>query len=141
MAIPGKYCEPLKSGGELIVTPQGWHIKYYFFGPDFRYNGEHITIPGKDVGKYIQAYKDNFSKYLSLKETIPSDGSFNMVGKCNMNIGVGIYNNGVTISQWFNSLPSGNFPIKTEKDLNIVVSDYLYCQERAEEIFNILFAK
>lgn len=44
-----KYTEALASGGKLNVTENGWYIKYYFNGPDLRYNGEFVTIQGSDV--------------------------------------------------------------------------------------------
>lgn len=43
-----KYTEALASGGELNVTENGWYIKYYFNGPDLRYNGEFVTMQGND---------------------------------------------------------------------------------------------
>ena len=44
-----KYTEALASGGELNVTENGWYIKYYFNGPDLRYNGEFVTMQGNYV--------------------------------------------------------------------------------------------
>ena len=56
-----------------------------------------------------------------------------------MNIGVGRYRDGVTISQWFNHLHPSRFPIRSQEDLDAVVFDYNYCKERAEEIKKLLF--
>jgi len=134
-----RFCEPLDSGGELIVTAEDWGIQYYFSGPDLRHNGESIYIAGSDIDSYIEAYKNNFAKYLTLKQTIPSDGDFTTRGECRMNIGVGMYREGVTISQWYNHLRPSRFPIRSQEDLDAVVFDYNYCKERAEEIKKLLF--
>ena len=135
----GKYTEKLKSGGELVITHNGWSISYYFFGPDFRHSGEHITIDSNDIDKYINAYESNFSKYKSLKDTIPSGGEFKTIGECQMNIGVGQYYDGVTISQWYNHLYPSSFPIRNEEQLQQVVDDYEYCKRKAKEISLLLF--
>ena len=52
----GEYREPLLSGGELIVTDSSWCIKYYFPGPDLRYNGTFVTIDASKVDEYIAAW-------------------------------------------------------------------------------------
>lgn len=135
----GKYIEPLSSGGELVVTAGKWYIKYYFFGPDFRHNGENVTIESKDAKEYINAFKKNFAKYQTLLQAIPSDGEFQTKGECNMNIGIGKYRKGVTISQWYNHLSGSCFPIDSQEKLDQVILDYVYCEERAEEIKKKLF--
>lgn len=58
---------PLKSGGELVVGSSGRHIEYFFPGPDKRYGGVHITIPGEQITDYISAWKENFARYSELK--------------------------------------------------------------------------
>lgn len=42
----GEYSEKLKSGGDLIVSSKSWYIRYYFPGPDLRYNGTFVNVPG-----------------------------------------------------------------------------------------------
>ena len=78
---------------------------------------------------------------MELKNTIPSNGEFQTIGSCKMNVGIGKFHNGVTISKWYNHLNNSCFPIKTEKDLQTIISDYKYCKERAEEIRIKLFAE
>ena len=134
-----EYSEQLKSGGKLIVNSIGWRIDYYFLGPDFRHNGQHITIASYQVAKYIDAYKANFEKYETLKNQIPSGGSFETNGLCDMKIVVGGYNNGIHIAYTFNHLSESCFPIKNRGQLNQVVCDYEYCILRAEEIRNLLY--
>ena len=135
----GKYIEPLSSGGDLVVTAEEWYIKYYFLGPDFRHNGEIKTVEAKDVKQYIDAFKKNFDKYQTLLQVIPSNGEFQTKGECNMNIGIGKYREGVTISQWYNHLSGSCFPIDNQEKLDKVILDYIYCEERAEEIKKKLF--
>lgn len=135
----GIYSEPLASGGELVVTSDNWEIKYYFSGPDLRHSGEFVHVWSTDIDKYIIAYRNNFQKYQTLKETLPPDGDFKTVGECRMNIGVGAYHYGVTIGQWYNHLIGGCFPIKKLEDLEKVIADYEYCKQRAKEIKSKLF--
>ena len=56
----GTYSEKLKTGGELIVSATSWNIRYYFSGLDRRYNGTFVTLEGKEINKYIDAWADNF---------------------------------------------------------------------------------
>ena len=56
-----------------------------------------------------------------------------------MNIGIGKYRKGVTISQWYNHLSGSCFPIDSQEKLDQVILDYVYCEERAEEIKKKLF--
>ena len=87
--LSGQYSERLKSGGDLIVTATDWHIKYYFSGPDLRYNGTFVTVQGKEIDKYISAWKANYRKYQSLKSTIPNNGEFSTNGEMGMSIRIG----------------------------------------------------
>lgn len=64
----GSYEEPLPCGGKLKVTKKDWEISYYFPGPDMRYNGDFITVPGSRVEWYIQAFVENFEEYEHLKK-------------------------------------------------------------------------
>lgn len=131
----GEYQEPLKTGGKLIVTSSGWRIEYYFMGPDLRYNGHFVRIESNRVDDYIKAFKANFEKFEEIQNAIPSDGSFEMKGECDMIICVRGYKHGVNITY------SGNntFPIKTREKLQEVIDDYEYCILRAEEITKLLF--
>ena len=56
----GQYSEKMKTGGELIVTANDWYIQYYFSGPDLRYNGTFVRLPGKEIDEYINAYRNKF---------------------------------------------------------------------------------
>ena len=141
MDMYSEYKEDLLSGGALIVTKKGWWIEYYFNGPDFRHNGQSVTISSIEIDSYIEAYKKNFEKYLSLHEVIPKGGEFECKGDCNMTIGYGGYRNGVTIAHWYNHLSNSCFPIKTKDDLDKVINDYQYCKRRSEEITSLLYKK
>ena len=121
------------------MTSTGWSIFYYFSGPDFRHNGESITVQGSEVDKYIKAYKNNFERYKSLMESIPPDGDFYTKGECKMNIGVTKYHKGVTISQWYNHLSPSCFPIDSDDKLKQIIGDYEYSKLKAKEIRELVF--
>ncbi len=134
----GEYRENLRHGGTLVINQRGWSIKYYFAGPDLRYDGEFITISSSNVPTFIIAFKNNYKKLQELKKTIPIGGNFDIIGECGMHIGLGSFY-GVTIAKWYNHLSNGNIPVKNESDLTIVITDYEYCIKKAEEIKNLLF--
>lgn len=126
----GQYSEKLCSGGELVVNSESWYIEYYFSGPDLRYNGTFVRINGNEIDQYIQAWKNNYKKYLVLKETIPENGEFNMCGEMGMSIRIG-WAEGVCLDFY-------HMPINSEEKLNQVISDYEYTKERAIKLQKIL---
>lgn len=126
----GQYSEKLSSGGELVVNSESWYIEYYFSGPDLRYNGTFVRINGNEIDQYIQAWENNYKKYLVLKETIPENGEFNMCGEMGMSIRIG-WAEGVCLDFY-------HMPINSEEKLNQVISDYEYAKERAIKLQEIL---
>ena len=126
----GQYSEKLCSGGELVVNSESWYIEYSFSGPDLRYNGRFVRINGNEIDQYIQAWKNNYKKYLVLKETIPENGEFNMCGEMGMSIRIGLAE-GVCLDFY-------HMPINSEEKLNQVISDYEYTKERAIKLQKIL---
>lgn len=127
----GQYSEKLMTGGELIVSTDSWNIKYYFPGPDLRYNGTFVTVAGAKIEKYISAWKNNYKKYLLLKKTIPVDGEFSTEGEMGMTIRIGKFFEGVCLYSY-------HMPISTEEKLNQVISDYQYAKERAIKLQKFL---
>lgn len=121
-----QYSEKLISGGELIVTNNSWYIKYYFSGPDLRYNGTFVSIDEKEIDKYIQAWKENYEKYLMLKERIPAGGTFDTSGEMGMSIRIG-FSEGVCLRSY-------HMPINTRDKLNQIISDYITAKDRAEKL-------
>ncbi len=119
----GEYKEKLLSGGELSVTKNSWSIKYYFSGPDLRYNGTFVTVPGEKINDYIEAWRNNFKKYILLKASIPSGGKFETNGEMGMSIRVG-WGEGVCLKAY-------HMPINTEDKLRQVTEDYSIAKERA----------
>ena len=137
----GTYSEPLASGGSLIVTSKGWRIMYHLPGLDARHSGSILTVESDDIDNYINAFKNNFQKYCSLKDSLPADeGTFRTTGECGMIIVASQSNGGVFIAKTINTLHSTCFPISNEDSLNKVIADYEYCKQRAEEIRSKLFA-
>lgn len=127
----GRYTENLRSGGQLIVYGNNWDIQYYFPGPDRRYNGSFYTIKGRDVDRYITAWKNNFDKYLELKESFELHGSYSVAGECRMRISIGGWSDGV-------SLDGYHMTIKNEEQLNRLIDDYKSAKLRAEKIQALL---
>ena len=126
----GSYEEPLPCGGKLKVTKNAWEISYYFPGPDMRYNGDFITVPGSRVEWYIQAFVENFEEYEQLKKTIPKGGEFSKT-KYGMSIRIGGFNEGVCIASY-------HMPISSTKRLEQVIGGYRYASERAPQIQEFL---
>lgn len=137
----GEYIEKLDSGGELIVRDSTIEIRYFFEGPDLRYNWEHVNVLYEQFDEYIEAYKENFKKYQALNNTITKDGIFSTKGACGMDITIGKYIGGITISKKGYRAKPSVFPIKEEKDLERIISDYEYCKIRGKEIQRLLFSK
>lgn len=128
--MTGTYSEKLKTGGELIISPTHWNIKYYFSGPDMRYNGTFVTLDGNEIDKYIDAWAENFEKYKKLKEAIPAGGQFETGGSMNMTIRIG-FAEGVCLRSY-------HMPIRTHEKIVEVVSDYEYARDRALKIMTML---
>ena len=126
----GEYSEKLKSGGELIVSSNGWRIRYYFPGPDLRYNGTFVSINGSEIDEYISAWKENFEKYLQLKKTIPAGGRFETSGEKGMSIRLG-WAEGVCLRSY-------HMPISTSAKLNEVIKDYTEAKVHASKIQALL---
>lgn len=126
----GQYTEKLESGGELIVTLNDWEIRYYFQGPDLRYNGTFVYIEGKKIDNYIQAWKNNYSKYLQLKETNSDIEKVEIAGEMGMTIRLG-WSEGVCIRSY-------HMPINSKGKLEKVVKDYENAKVRAKKIQNVL---
>lgn len=72
MSNVGTYEEPLPCGGQLKVSVQSWETTYYFSRPDLRYNGTFVSIPGKQVRAYIDAFRKNWTEDQKLKGTVPA---------------------------------------------------------------------
>lgn len=128
----GEFSEYLPSGGKLVVNVKHWHIHYYFAGPDLRYKGESFDIPDKQIDDYIAAWKENFAKYLELKDTIPKQSELRTHGKMGMLIAINSYlSEGV-------SLTYRGISVKTEKELQKIIDNYEFAKKRAVEIMTLL---
>ncbi len=123
----GTYEESLPCGGKLKVYKTSWEISYYFPGPDLRYNGTFVQVPGRRVEEYIDAFNENWLEYERLKSSVPKGGAFSKVGKLGMTIGVGGFPQGVCISSY-------HMPISSVEQLERVTASYRYAEERAPKI-------
>lgn len=117
----------------MNVTAKGWHIEYYFPGPDMRYNGTFVKVSGTSVPNYIAAFHDNWAKYIQLKGRVPQGGQFETPGSCGMVIRVGGFRSGVCLQSY-------HMPIASEAELKRVVQSYQYAQTRASQIQQMLAA-
>lgn len=126
----GEFREELKSGGSLVVGASSWCIVYYFEGPDKRYSGDVVTIQGSQIDAYIEAWKNNFEKYLKLKATIPVESNFETKGECGMSIRIGVLE-GVCLKSVYMS-------VRSQNRLDSLVADYYYAKEKANKLMSIL---
>ena len=127
----GTYEERLPCGGKLKVNKVSWEIAYYFPGPDRRYNGTFVSIPGASIQKYIDAYLENWSEYEQLKASIPSGGEFSKDGKMGMSIRLGRVMAGVCLRSY-------HMPIDSQTRLEHILDGYRYAVNRATEIQKLL---
>lgn len=127
----GTYEELLPCGGTLKVRSTEWEIFYYFPGPDLRYTGTFVSVPGSSIDNYILAFKENWAEYEKLKSSIPSGGEFSKTGKMGMAIRIGQFAQGVCIQSY-------HMPISSEQQLVKIVSGYRYASQRAPEIQKFL---
>lgn len=127
----GTYEETLPCGGTLRVSRTEWEVRYYFPGPDLRHKGEFVTIPGKLIDDYIEAFEANFREFETLKAAIPANGDFKKDGKRGMSIRVGRFAQGVCIRSY-------HMPVSTEVQLERVTSGYRYAATRAPQVQGFL---
>lgn len=138
-ALSGTYQEQINSPGRgiatFIVSSYTWSIRFYFPGPDLRYNGTTITINGDQVQEYLNAYRENWKTFKALKAQTPIGGKpFQKFGEKGMAINVGtngIYQNGVCLKGW-------HLPIDTEEKLSCLLDSLEYCIEKAPQIMQWL---
>lgn len=127
----GTYAEKLPSGGTLKISATTWEIEYYFPGPDLRYNGVLLRIPGGRVESFIAALQQNWDEYQSLTTTIPKGGSFVKPGRENMVIYVGGPFDGVCLISCEGQMNSYSAIAKT-------VESYRYAIDRATAMQSLL---
>ena len=127
----GTYEESLPCGGKLKVTKASWEISYYFPGPDMRYNGMFVSVPGASIERYISAFNENWEEYEKLKSAIPSGGDFSKPGKMGMTIRIGAFAQGVCIQSY-------HMPISSKQQLEKVIGGYRYAAQRAPQIQQFL---
>lgn len=123
----GEYRENLKSSGTLIVNQNDWYISYYFPGSDLRYKGTWKKISSQEIDKYINAWKNNFATYITLKNELKLDGTFEKQGEAGMKISIGGYRNGVCIDDW-------HMNIQEQSAIEQIVYDYELAKKKAIKI-------
>lgn len=131
MSNQGIYEAELPCGGKLRISAIDWEISYYFPGPDNRYNGTFVSIPGEQLDQYILAYKKNWNEYVKLKSSIPEGGEFSKEGELEMSIRVGDSFEGVCLRSY-------HMPINNKDDLIKVIEGYQYAKNKSSKIQQFL---
>lgn len=131
MSNVGTYEEALPCGGKLKVSKTSWEISYYFSGPDMRYNGMFVSVPGNSIDQYIAAFYENWEEYKQLKASIPAGGEFFKNGKMGMSIRISNYHEGVCLRSY-------HMPICSIHQLEKVIDGYRYTAQRAPQIQQFL---
>ena len=90
-----------------------------------------MSVPGKSIQQYIDAYAENWSEYENLKASIPRGGEFSKDGKMGMSIRIGRFSDGVCLRSY-------HMPINSLKRLTEVLDGYRYAAKRAPEIQRFL---
>ena len=129
--MKGEFTHNLRSVGKLCVTSSDWHIEYYFAGPDMRYNGTFKRIYSNEIDKYINAWKNNFERYLVLKGQIPKGGEYTAIGEMGMSIRIGSWHEGVCITSY-------HMALKTIQEVERVTEDYENAKATALKLQSIL---
>lgn len=120
------------SKGKLVVDEDSFKIQYYFSGPDLRYSGSLITISESEIGEYINAYKQNWTKFQKLKSMEDDLGdNFSTSGVLRMGIRIGLYNEGVCIDSY-------NMPLKTESEINQIIEAFEWAKDKGPKIIAFL---
>lgn len=130
LTLDGEYIEKLPTGGDLKISRDKWSINYYFSGPDARYKGTYKVIDGAEVNKYIDAWKNNFTKYQELKQVIPTGGNSEFSGEMGMSIRIG-FAEGVCLTSY-------HMAVNTKDELEKVIMDYENAQTKAVKVQEIL---
>ena len=128
----GEYSEDIGNGGKLSVTSSSWQLKYYWPGPDLRYNGTFKTVPGSDVGRYIKAWSSNFDKYVQLKSVIPVGGEFVQEGDMGMQIRINdVLSEGICLKSY-------HCCVSNRTELRRMIRSYEDAQKKASVIQEML---
>lgn len=127
----GTYSERISDAGTLEVTAADWHIRFYFAGPDRRYNGTFFRVPGSQVDEYVAAYLQNWQTYLGLKQHIPAGANFDQAGLLGMRIRIGSFAEGVCLTSYHD-------PIRDQGALNRRIEGLRRAAVKAREVQRLL---
>ena len=112
--------EELASGGTLIISENDFRIEYFFPGPDGRYGGVRVNIPGRKVETYMRAWQKNYERYEELQKA--AGASVVMRGECGMTIRTG-FMDGVY-------LKGSHMRVTERVQLDMIIRDYGYALDR-----------
>lgn len=129
----GMYIEKMKTGGEIVVTKDGWHICYSDLTSQ---NAEKLVVVDKEIGEYIDAWCNNYERFAKIKNAFCIN---NMMGKRKykeqaqkgMTIAIGEVpgHDGV----WIGTSPNGLI-VHSESELKDVIADYNYAAHIGEKL-------
>ena len=122
----GRTCrEELASGGTLIISENDFRIEYFFPGPDGRYGGVRVNIPGRKVETYMRAWQKNYERYEELQKAAGASvvkRPAAMRGECGMTIPTG-FMDGVY-------LKGSHMRVTERVQLDMIIRDYGYALDR-----------
>ena len=122
----GRTCrEELASGGTLIISENDFRIEYFFPGPDGRYGGVRVNIPGRKVETYMRAWQKNYERYEELQKAAGASvvkRPAAMRGECGMTLRTG-FKDGV-------NQKGSNKRVTERVQLDMIIRDYGYALDR-----------
>ena len=112
----GRTCrEELASGGTLIISENDFRIEYFFPGPDGRYGGVRVNIPGRKVETYMRAWQKNYERYEELQKAA---GASVVKRPAAMSFMDGVY------------LKGSHMRVTERVQLDMIIRDYGYALDR-----------
>lgn len=132
--LSGEYVEVFNNYGKLHISAHSASIKFYFPGPDLRYNGTFIYIEEENINKYITAYQNNWQRgsvlYKKTKELLQAE--LREQGEMGMMI--------VATRQGFKvCLDNYHLPISSQKECEEMIRKLKLAKLRIKEIRSKLF--
>lgn len=131
--MEGIYKEKLSVGfGHLVVTKKDYYIQLEFSIDDMRYNKDYLTINKDKIDTYIEAFRENWIKYLELKKRKRRlKRGYCVVGLLGMEIYFDKYIEGVCFHRLLKN-------IETEDEMKEMINSFLWAKEYGHKYMKVL---